>query len=230
LRQVRALLEREGIRHAPFFEPDRGNELTAIATEPVFGRRRAPFRRFRLLTNPAPQPAPSTSMADGDSARTPIPHLPGASDMSTVSTTPFRTSFGLFVPCDRETYRKLKRIRHLAAFAEAERRRWDKSQRRLPQNRTFKRRRSSGKVVREMVDVARMVFAPFYNLPPTDPSLGLPADARVCRETELFARFFDDYRQARHPQADASAVGPMNLKAAEIDALLEQVELWNLRR
>ena len=47
--------------------------------------------------------------------------------MSTESFTVHRTSFGMFVPCDRQTYRKLKRIRHLVTLAEAERRRWDRS-------------------------------------------------------------------------------------------------------
>jgi hypothetical protein len=42
-------LRRVGIAHRPFHEPDRGNELTALATEPVFGQRRRLLRRYRCL-------------------------------------------------------------------------------------------------------------------------------------------------------------------------------------
>jgi hypothetical protein len=66
-------------------------------------------------------------------------------------------------------------------------------------------------------------------LRPADPALGLPPDARLVCETDLFSRFFADYREARHPK-DAASVAPPKLSPAEIDALLEQIELWNLRR
>jgi hypothetical protein len=51
-------LQRHGVRFRAFFEPDRGNELTAVATEPVFGQTRRLFRNLRLLT-PEQQPASS---------------------------------------------------------------------------------------------------------------------------------------------------------------------------
>jgi hypothetical protein len=144
-----------------------------------------------------------------------------------------RTSFGMFAACDLETCRKLKRIRHLAGFAEVERRRWDRSQRRLPHNRAFKRRRN-GKLVREPVDAQRMIFEPFYELrpvaPAAPPKTPLPADARLAGETPLLSQFFEDYREAKRPKADASEVRPLMLTIAQIDALLEQIELWNLRR
>ena len=143
---------------------------------------------------------------------------------------PFRTSFGMFVPCDRETYRKLKRIRHLATFAEAERDRWDRSQRRLPHNRTFKRRRGPGRPVRELVDEARMIFALFYELHPADPALALPADAKIARQTDLMARFLDDYHQARHPKPQAAEVLPLKLSIDQINEILTQIEVWNMRR
>jgi hypothetical protein len=47
-------LRRLGIRFHAFTEPDLGGQLTALATEPVFGDRRRLFRRFQLLT---PQPS-----------------------------------------------------------------------------------------------------------------------------------------------------------------------------
>lgn len=141
----------------------------------------------------------------------------------------YRTSFGMFVPCDRETYRKLKRVRHLAGFAEAEARRWDRSQRRLPHNRAFKRRRG-GRLVREPVDEGRMVFAPFYELKAAVPGRGLREDARVVCGTALLAAFRADYDAARRPVPEAGMVAPMQLAAHELDELLERIEVWNLRR
>ena len=51
-------LQRHGIRFRAFFEPDRANELTALATEPVCGPTRRVFRNLRLLT---PEPLPASS-------------------------------------------------------------------------------------------------------------------------------------------------------------------------
>jgi hypothetical protein len=45
-------LSRLGIACRPFYEPDRGHELTAIGTEPVYGSRRQFFKRYRCLTEP----------------------------------------------------------------------------------------------------------------------------------------------------------------------------------
>lgn len=38
------------IAYRAFYEPDRGNELTAIGTEPVSGERRQVFKRYRCLS------------------------------------------------------------------------------------------------------------------------------------------------------------------------------------
>jgi len=241
LRRAATMLAQADIRFAPFHEPDRHHELTALATEPLCGRRRrAPLRRFALLgslddsrANPPP-PSTSTAGAD-DSARPLVPQLfPGGSAMSTApATSVFRTSFGMFVPCERATYRKLKRIRHFATFAEAERRRWDRSQRRLPHNRNFKRfrlRDANGRFVRELVDARRMIFAPFYALDAADTSLGFPPDARLARQTELLTRFSADYHAARHPKSAAGEVQPLQLSLAQIDDLLTRIEVWNVKR
>lgn len=57
LRDVCARLERAGVRFVPFREPDRGHEMTAVATAPVYGRRgRAPLRAFQLLQDPCAAP------------------------------------------------------------------------------------------------------------------------------------------------------------------------------
>ena len=45
-------LRRFGIAYHAFHEPDLGNELTAIGTEPVCGERRQVFKRYRCLSQP----------------------------------------------------------------------------------------------------------------------------------------------------------------------------------
>ena len=42
-------LKSHNIKFKEFREPDRGNELTAIATELLFGEERIPMKRFQLL-------------------------------------------------------------------------------------------------------------------------------------------------------------------------------------
>jgi pentose-5-phosphate-3-epimerase len=42
-------LNRTDIQYKVFREPDIGNELTAIATEPLFGDKRKFFKKFQLL-------------------------------------------------------------------------------------------------------------------------------------------------------------------------------------
>lgn len=49
LYQCMERLRRLGIAHRPFREPDRGDELTALATGPIFGPHRRLFRRYRCL-------------------------------------------------------------------------------------------------------------------------------------------------------------------------------------
>lgn len=43
-------IEQAGIRCRAFFEPDLDDQLTAVATEPVFGTQRRVFRPFPLLS------------------------------------------------------------------------------------------------------------------------------------------------------------------------------------
>jgi hypothetical protein len=57
-------LFRNDVRHALFREPDRGNEPTALATEPLSGDRRRPMARFRCLGPEDFLAAPASS--DGD--------------------------------------------------------------------------------------------------------------------------------------------------------------------
>jgi len=62
LRRILARLERLGLGCGPFFEPDSGNSLTAIATRPVCGPQRRWFRRYQCLT--AVRPANSVRPSD----------------------------------------------------------------------------------------------------------------------------------------------------------------------
>jgi hypothetical protein len=43
-------LQERGVHFRPFFEPDLGGQLTALATEPLSGDDRRLFRSLRLLT------------------------------------------------------------------------------------------------------------------------------------------------------------------------------------
>lgn len=49
LHRVQKYLIEQNIRHVHFYEPDFGNELTAIATEPILGERRSVFSKYQLL-------------------------------------------------------------------------------------------------------------------------------------------------------------------------------------
>ena len=42
-------VEQSGIRYKAFLEPDIGNQMTAIATEPVCGKQRKVFKKFKLM-------------------------------------------------------------------------------------------------------------------------------------------------------------------------------------
>ena len=132
----------------------------------------------------------------------------------------FETSFGKFVPSDRPTYRKLKRIRRLAAFAEAMASRWSRAQRRLPKNRFFRRGRS-----RRLATDA-MLFIPFWQ-PRASPDAADRTVRFVAAETPLLRVFLEDHRSARHPVDVPASVVPLKLAPDELDALLAALEAWH---
>lgn len=49
LETVCVRLQEQGIRFAPFREPDIGDELTSLTTEPIYGEDRSFFRKYQLL-------------------------------------------------------------------------------------------------------------------------------------------------------------------------------------
>lgn len=49
LNKILKRLAADGIEHYPFYEPDRGNELTAIASGPMTGNNRKPFKKYNLV-------------------------------------------------------------------------------------------------------------------------------------------------------------------------------------
>jgi hypothetical protein len=65
LHKIKAKLEAEGIPHKGFYEPDMGNQLTALATAPISGQSRNFFKKYKLL-NPAvsSQPEPEIPCAE----------------------------------------------------------------------------------------------------------------------------------------------------------------------
>ncbi len=49
LKEIAAELSDQKIKYSAFNEPDKNNELTAIASEPITGMDREAFKRFQLL-------------------------------------------------------------------------------------------------------------------------------------------------------------------------------------
>jgi hypothetical protein len=49
LHQASQRIKKTGIRYCSFYEADIDNQLTAIATEPVFGKNRNYFKKYNCL-------------------------------------------------------------------------------------------------------------------------------------------------------------------------------------
>lgn len=71
-------LDRAGVRFALFREPDRDNEATALATEPLSAERRAVLSRYPCLT-------PSDLLSAPDAQGVPAPRNPSDGSSEDVS-------------------------------------------------------------------------------------------------------------------------------------------------
>lgn len=49
--RVLGRIQQAGIKHQAFYEPDVGDQLTAIATEPVYGSTRRFFKKYSLFNS-----------------------------------------------------------------------------------------------------------------------------------------------------------------------------------
>jgi len=49
LKKQTSYLSSLGIKYKPFYEVDIGNQITAIATEPIYGEDRRHFKKYNLL-------------------------------------------------------------------------------------------------------------------------------------------------------------------------------------
>lgn len=132
----------------------------------------------------------------------------------TESFSPIQTSFGKYVPCDRATYKKLKRINHiLHQCARVWADRWERSQKRLPHNRyyTFKK-------VRFMVKDS-WIFSQFW-------TIGTGRQSNCLMPTPLYKQFLDSYKSARYPKEKSEQVVPLSFTTEEIDRLLADIEAF----
>ena len=131
--------------------------------------------------------------------------------MSTTIDSVHQTSFGMFVPCDKATYKKLKRIFHLfTQFVRPWEDRWQRSQARQLHNRHFTLR----KVRYEVKD--SWVFRPFSDFLKNN---------RVV-PSDLWRDFSADYWAARTPVKTPEEVKSPKLSVAQIDKLLMDIEAF----
>ena len=135
--------------------------------------------------------------------------------MTTLIFTPFKTSFDKYVPCDYQTYKKLKLIRKLIHAPAASASRWDRAQSRLLKNR-FNLKKVNGKRVKTPYSDA-MVFATLWTI-----------NGSSFARTELCQKFWHDYEMARRPHDTPGTVGAPQLETAEIDQLIADLQAWIL--
>lgn len=69
LQGIRKTLMDNGIRHVHFHEPDIGDQLTAIATEPIHGERRKFFRKYQLIKEKGREPIHVSLLDSKDSLK-----------------------------------------------------------------------------------------------------------------------------------------------------------------
>ena len=88
--------------------------------------------------------------------------------------------------------------------------------------------------MRELVNEGRIIFAPLYELRPAQESNAAPApmpsDARLRMRRRCRRVSSRRITPRDHPKSNTADVRPLPMDVAEIDALLTQIEVWNLRR
>lgn len=160
--------------------------------------------------------------------------------MTTAIDNVFETSFGKFCPCDKATYKKLKRIRFLLEKEKKTNGRFKWFWRKAPQNRCI-RDKKAGTVTPVSEPV---LFEPFYtkvalpenswfawlrkdyaDQPKRLASLPVPEQNKFkIEETQLLQDFLADRVNARFPQEKAEYVKPLKLTIEQIDSLLNALE------
>jgi hypothetical protein len=138
----------------------------------------------------------------------------------------FPTPFGKFASCDYCTYKLLKRMNALLQLAQVQARRWQRAQRRQPQNRFLVRRYTVRTDARFHTSITRrsitdaLVFPLFWII-----DAGAPVP--VLRSTAIYVAFQADYLRARHPAATPAEALPLSLSAEELAQLLGHLEIWH---
>ncbi len=145
------------------------------------------------------------------------------------------TSFGMFAPCDRPTYKKLKRIRHLLEQV---------CKRRNAQFARYWRKARHNRVIRDKKAGTETplsepkLFAPFFEK--VDLWARIPSNLRKyynyswndtdaqsrwgVESTQLLKDFLCDHASAKRPVVKVEDVIPLRLSVKQIDALLAQIE------
>lgn len=151
--------------------------------------------------------------------------------MTTITTTVFTNARNKFFPCDKETYKKLKAIRRFTEFAKDWAGRWERAQKRLLKNRTF-RLFYDGKIQR-IACKDSWLFGTFFTAGQNtrkvwSNALGYHQETTACIDnTPLYIRFLNDYQEARTPKDTAEEVVQPNLTVEELDAILAEIQAWH---
>ena len=148
----------------------------------------------------------------------------------TATTNVFESKFG-FHACDRETYKKIKRIRHLIEQCKGRNNRFNWFWRKAPQNRVIKTYTGERNCTMSPMSEPKL-FDMFYRKSESKMS---KAQMEVCgyhpeqfrykvEPTLELDLFMQTYKAARHPFPTAEAVKPMLHTVEEIDLILHSLE------
>lgn len=147
----------------------------------------------------------------------------------TTETTTYQSKWG-FHACDRETYKKIKRIRHLIEKCQSRNNRFRWFWRKAPQNRVIKTDRGT---IRTPMTEPKL-FELFYRKVETNvphcqrEACGYhPEQYRYqIAETPEYEHFMKTYQRSRRPLPTASSVLPLLHSVEDIDKLLSEMEAY----